>query len=227
MGVAERKAREKRQRREAILEAAKKVFTAKGFHGATMERIAREAELSPATLYLYFKNKAELYATLNLKMLAFLCQRMEQVDNEPGLDHFQKVRRLAEVMYDVYCFDPEILINVLHMQASPELSKLPAEMQVKINAKVAQALRAISKIFADGIEKGHFPRVHPMALSDIAWGVFTGLVLLESSKTAFNRDKDYLKPTLSLAMEMMARALAGPEVSGQAYSSEASLQTTP
>ncbi|MDJ0990367.1 MAG: helix-turn-helix domain-containing protein, partial [Desulfobacterales bacterium] len=34
--------------------AAKKVFSIKGFTKTTMEDIAREAELSPGTLYLYF-----------------------------------------------------------------------------------------------------------------------------------------------------------------------------
>ncbi len=207
MGLAERKAREKRQRRETILEAAKKVFTADGFNGATVERIAQEAELSPATLYLYFKNKAELYATLNLRMLAFLCRRLEQVDNEPGLDHFQKVRRLAEVMYDVYTFDPQILGNVLRMQGSQELKGLPQPMQEEINGMANQGLQAMAKIFSDGIAAGQFRDYHPIALADMVWAVFSGLVLWEGSKRLFNQDKDYLKPTLDLAMEMMAQAL--------------------
>ena len=70
MGVVERRAREKEQRRVAILDAAKEIFSRKGYQGATMEEIAARAELSPATLYLYFNNKSELYASLNVKMLA-------------------------------------------------------------------------------------------------------------------------------------------------------------
>ena len=57
MGIAERREREKRMRRRQIVDAAKKIFSIKGFSGATMENIAQEAELSPATLYLYFTNK--------------------------------------------------------------------------------------------------------------------------------------------------------------------------
>mgnify|MGYP006293938867 FL=1 len=61
MGIYERKRREREQRRAQILEAAKKVFSSKGFNSATMEEIAGEAELSPGTLYIYFKNKEELH----------------------------------------------------------------------------------------------------------------------------------------------------------------------
>ncbi len=208
MGVAERRAREKQQRRDEILDAAKKVFSAKGFLGATIEEIAGQAELSPATLYLYFVNKWELYAALNLRMLEFLCERIERVDRESGLTPHQKVRQMAEAMYDVYCFDPVILTSVLRMQASPDLEQIPKEMRAKVNAKVAQALRAFAKIFQKGIEQGDFPPFPPMALSDMVWSVFTGLVLLERSKSTFNPKKDFLKPTLFLAIETIAQGLA-------------------
>jgi AcrR family transcriptional regulator len=69
MGIQERKERERERRRQQIIVAAKRAFSEKGFNRATMEDIAREAELSPGTLYLYFKNKDELYASLSLRIL--------------------------------------------------------------------------------------------------------------------------------------------------------------
>ena len=56
MGIKERKKREREMRRQQIMVAAKRVFTQKGYEKSTMEDIAREAELSPGTLYLYFEN---------------------------------------------------------------------------------------------------------------------------------------------------------------------------
>ena len=61
MGIQERKQRERERRRQQIIVAAKRVFSEKGFSKSTMEDIAREAELSPGTLYLYFKNKDKVY----------------------------------------------------------------------------------------------------------------------------------------------------------------------
>ena len=77
MGIRERKERERERRRQQIIVAAKRVFSEKGFNRATMEDIATEAELSPGTLYLYFKNKDELYASLSLRILQYLLIRME------------------------------------------------------------------------------------------------------------------------------------------------------
>lgn len=64
MGTEERKAREKERRRSNIIDAAEKVIFSKGLEQATMEEIAEMAELSKGTLYLYFKNKNELYMAI-------------------------------------------------------------------------------------------------------------------------------------------------------------------
>ena len=96
MGIEERKEREKEQRRKQIIDAAEEVFAAKGFSGATMENIAEKAELSPATLYLYFKNKDELYASLNRKMLGVLIEKMEDVYHRNGLSPEEKIKALED-----------------------------------------------------------------------------------------------------------------------------------
>ena len=54
------KRKEKKERRRQIQSAAKAMFTEKGYSKTTMEDIAQRAELSPGTLYLYFKNKASV-----------------------------------------------------------------------------------------------------------------------------------------------------------------------
>lgn len=48
-------------KREAIMEAASKVFLEAGFEGASMAEIAKMAGGSKATLYSYFKSKDELF----------------------------------------------------------------------------------------------------------------------------------------------------------------------
>lgn len=50
--------------RQHFLEASASVFAQHGFHGATMELIARAAGYSPAALYKYFRSKDDLFAAL-------------------------------------------------------------------------------------------------------------------------------------------------------------------
>ncbi len=207
MGIAERKEREKQVRRRQIMDAAKKVFCAKGFSGATMEDIASQAELSPATLYLYFRNKEELYASLNIEILHYLIGRVEHLKGERGLGPREKMERLKGVLYDVFEFDPLILTNVFHLQSSDGLRDLSPELLSEIKDLSAKSIRSLSSIFDEGIQKGVFIQGPAIALADIIWAVFSGLVLWEESKRMLDPRKDFLKPTLELAMEIIFRGI--------------------
>ena len=72
MGIAERKEREKQQRREEIVRAAERVFQSLGLENATMDDVAAEAELSKGTLYLYFKNKEMLHLEVARRAIILL-----------------------------------------------------------------------------------------------------------------------------------------------------------
>ncbi|WP_042299025.1 TetR/AcrR family transcriptional regulator [Paraburkholderia kururiensis] len=60
MGIAERKTREKQALRERVLDAARRIVMRDGFAALSMRKIADAIEYSPATLYLYFKNRDEI-----------------------------------------------------------------------------------------------------------------------------------------------------------------------
>jgi AcrR family transcriptional regulator len=77
MGITERKEREKEQRREAIVNAAEKVFFKRGIDQATMDDLAEKAELSKATLYLYFSGKEEIYFAIFLRGQKILSAMIE------------------------------------------------------------------------------------------------------------------------------------------------------
>jgi len=61
MGIPERREREKIERRRAILSCARELILSKGVEGVNMEDIAHKAELSKATLYLYFPGKEIIF----------------------------------------------------------------------------------------------------------------------------------------------------------------------
>jgi len=207
MGIRERKERERERRRQQIIVAAKRVFSEKGFSKATMEDIAKEAELSPGTLYLYFKNKDELYASLSLRILQYLIIRLEHVNANTNLDPIGKVDALTEAMFDVYEFDPLIIINMFHLQSSETLKNLSEELLSEIEDLSRKSLGALASIFKEGIEKGIFIKIHPHALADIFWSLFSGVILWESSKKIINGEKDYLRQTLEVAFSIFTRGI--------------------
>ncbi|UCF95198.1 MAG: TetR/AcrR family transcriptional regulator [Desulfobacterales bacterium] len=210
MGIQERKEREKERRRQQIMVAAKRVFSDKGFNKATMEDIAQDAELSPGTLYLYFKNKEELYASLSLRILQYLLIRVEHVLEETDSGPEEKLNSLVEAMYDVYEFDPLIIINMFHLQSSETLKNLSPQLMSEIKDLSRKSLGSIAKIFKAGVDDGLFIDRHPTALADTFWALFSGVVLWLTSKKIINEGKDYLKETLELAFDIFRRGISSP-----------------
>ena len=80
--IRERKSREKDQRIQSILEAAKKVFFSKGYLKTTMDEIAFEAQISKPTIYQYFNAKEELYSSLMLPFLEEFGAQMERIEKK-------------------------------------------------------------------------------------------------------------------------------------------------
>jgi AcrR family transcriptional regulator len=207
MGIQERKEREKERRRQQIMVAAKRVFSEKGFNKATMEDIAQEAELSPGTLYLYFKNKEELYASLSLRILQYLLLRIEHVNAMKPAGPDDRLKALMEAMYDVYEFDPLIIINMFHLQSSDTLKNLTPQLLEEIKDLTAKSMGSIVQIFKDGVAAGLFIDRHPVALADTFWSLFSGVILWMTSKKLVEDAKDHLRDTLALAFDLFYRGI--------------------
>lgn len=65
MGIKERKELEKLNMRKFILDSAMELFLEGGFENVSIQHIAERIEYSPATIYLYFKDKNEILYALH------------------------------------------------------------------------------------------------------------------------------------------------------------------
>src|SRR5947207_6747710 len=98
MGIVERKEREKEARRSLILEATERVFKAKGIPQATMDDIAREAELAKGTIYLYYRNKEELQVGIMLRALEMMNESFQRAVQKENLG-IKKIMAIGEAYW--------------------------------------------------------------------------------------------------------------------------------
>jgi len=71
------KEQEKIARKNAILEAAMRMFSQKDYHDVTVDHIAEQVGLSKGTLYLYFKNKEDIFYSMIFEKAKLLLQKLE------------------------------------------------------------------------------------------------------------------------------------------------------
>ena len=208
MTIHERQSRDRERRRQQIIAASKRVFLSKGASRVTIKDIADEAELSPGTLYIYFKNKDELYASLSIRILKHLNLRLQRVRENKELPYDQKINSVKQAFCEVYEIDPPMLINLYHLQSSETLENISAELFDEIMNLSRQCLKTLSKIFAKGIEAGSYIPVDPMKTALILWSMFSGMVVWEESKRALDPRRDFLQPTLEIAFEIFKRGVS-------------------
>ncbi|MEH6565319.1 MAG: TetR/AcrR family transcriptional regulator [Halopseudomonas sp.] len=93
MTLDERREREKQERRESILDSAETCFFNKGYERTSMDEIARNAHLSRALLYVYFKDKAAIMRGIMLRAGHSLLERFRaaQVAGTNGRQQMQEI----------------------------------------------------------------------------------------------------------------------------------------
>lgn len=92
MGVKERRARQKKYLRQEILDAASQLFVRDGYENVSMRRIADKIEYSPTTIYIYFRDKAELLEQVCQETFARLVDRLSRIMEQPG-DPVERLKR--------------------------------------------------------------------------------------------------------------------------------------
>jgi TetR/AcrR family transcriptional regulator len=99
--------------KERILDAAKKIFVAKGMAGARMQDIADEAGINKALLHYYFRNKEQLFQTILLEVSTRFFPSLNQIfDSDIPL--FDKIRTFCSSYIDNVMKNPYIPMFVLN-----------------------------------------------------------------------------------------------------------------
>ncbi len=85
MGHEERRQQEKEIRRKDIINAAERVFFSKGYESASMDEVAKEAEFSKRTVYVYFSSKEQIYFEIMIRGYRLLIAMIEKsfAENRP------------------------------------------------------------------------------------------------------------------------------------------------
>src|SRR6266496_936689 len=95
MTIAARKQREKKDMRSLILDAARKIFLEKGYYQASMRNIAEAIEYSAGTIYLYFKDKDEIFHALHEEGFRRMLEKMQPLEHVT--DPFERLKAMGLV----------------------------------------------------------------------------------------------------------------------------------
>lgn len=195
MGIAERKLAEKNARVKLILDSAAAVYLSKGFKEATIEDIATQAQISKGTIYLYFKSKADLYMCLTLPALEKHIKRLEKIGADKASAPDEKMRKLAQAVYDYYTKNPESFYLITRYKEAEHSKLLPEERLKTLRQLMRASFKPCERAIKEGIARGIFKETNPYVGAIIFWSSFFGMIQFQENRIGPGK-KDYRSATL-------------------------------
>tara|TARA_Y100000588_G_C14166684_1_gene887207 strand:+ start:642 stop:1232 length:591 start_codon:yes stop_codon:yes gene_type:complete len=181
MTISNRKIKERKIRKQLILDSALEVFKAKGIENSTMENIAAKAGFGTATLYYYFHSKEEVFAAILLNGWEKLWEELEPVIKNiksPRKTFVKVLLKTAEVIRKrpgLY----EFLFN------APKKINFENEPWKKYQSRI---YGIINSLLVDGIKEKEFPQIDSQLLFKAMGGLFMGLVLMGNKKKSMSEN---------------------------------------
>jgi AcrR family transcriptional regulator len=158
--------------RAKILEEAIRIVYREGVGRITMRALAESLGYSPATIYLYFRNKQELIreiAVHGFSLLAEATSSAVEID-----DPFEAVAEAGRRYIDFALANPE-LYRLIYQEFSP------SEYSDAERSRAVALWQLFRSPYARGIESGAFRPSNPDVETALGWAMVHGFVQLALS----------------------------------------------
>ncbi len=188
MGIPERKLRDKEEMRSLILTTAMKLFVEEGFGNISIRRIADKIEYSPATIYLYFKDKDEILYALHTEGFEELYKRQLGVQSID--DPRERLKKHGEI-YIRFALDHPEYYNLMFIERGPA-KKFAENDQWTVG-------RRSYEFFQQDVQRAIDAGVLPRGSANIAtfslWSLAHGIVALILRNRCTMLDQEKLRET--------------------------------
>lgn len=176
MGVAERKERHKEELKGDILKAAKELFMEKGYEATSIRNIAEKIEYSPATVYLYYKDKDEIMHALHQEGFKMLVDYFTPLNN---IAHpFERLQALGNAYIKFSLDHPEMYKLIFVMEEPMDHVANCTDESWDEGESAYDVLFVTVKQCQDA---GYFTQLETHGLSFMIWSTMHGLCTLRSS----------------------------------------------
>jgi AcrR family transcriptional regulator len=175
MGIKERKEKHKEDLRQRILDAAKELFLKDGYDATSIRKIAEKIEFSPTTIYLYYKDKADIMYALHQEGFILLGTQFAVLKHvsEP----FERLKAMGRVYLSFALNNPDFYELMFIMKEPIEFVKLHCLDEEWEEGE--QAFSALIMTIDHCKAAGYFTKFDTVTFSLNVWSLMHGLCSLK------------------------------------------------
>jgi AcrR family transcriptional regulator len=188
------------KRRREILEKALDVFMEEGYGDVTFQKIADRCGITRTTLYIYFKNKKEIFNYCIKQLLGEVEAALIRVRKDKSLNYTDKLIRVISVIIDQLEENRRLLSVILNYLLY--LSKSDSNPDDRVRRRTLRLRHILANIVIEGIRAGELSPINVRAADDLLYGLVESaifrLVVLKRPSVG------ELKPAVELAVRQLA-----------------------
>ena len=209
MGIEERKNREKEERRSLILAKAKELVLEKGVVALTMQDIAEAAELSKATLYLYFQSKeAILMDIMEEATSAFVEFAQSRIsESSSGLE---ALRSLWASYLTLFGESQDVIVLTgIKNYIDPGFPLIAEAQNSRMYESTMKMVRLIANVLKHGVADGSLEKsLDPEQLARTVIMIATSIIDTVAKVPRPQRDAGLIRTEMCRTFEILLRGLA-------------------
>lgn len=178
MSSEERRKKEKENRKNAILKAARKLFFERGFKSVTVDLIAAKAEVSKGSIYLYFDSKEEIYTQI---LIAANIERHKEIENFAKREGTatELLLKFAHDYIDFFFENKELFRILMTFMLHADNMNLTEDQNTQLIHTTNENIRVVAEILQKGIDAGEFsPDINIRQAQNSIWGMLNGITSL-------------------------------------------------
>ena len=203
MGIVERKEREREEMRKLILGAAQKLFLANGYEKVSIRNIADEIEYSPATIYLYYKDKNELFFALHQMAFDKLIAEFAPIaELKRPMDKLIEMGRL----YIRFAFENPELFDLMFIMTAP-MDAIECRQDIWDDGH--RAFYVLQNVVQECIDAGAIKHSDAERAGLMIWSMVHGLAALFLRKRMMIFGEERRKVLMDEAFDLFVKTMHG------------------
>lgn len=191
---------EHEKRRYEILERALDIFTEEGYEDATFQKIADRCGITRTTLYLYFKNKREIFVWSIKQLTEGLETTLRALRDDASLTNTAKLEAVMHTIID-RCAENRRLFNVV-LTYLLQAQKTGKDPESRVRRRTIRLRHLLSQIIISGNNSGEFRDVNVRVANELLYSLIEScmfrLAIFDGA------DTNDIKASMSLAVRGLA-----------------------
>ena len=157
------------KRKHEILEKSLELFTREGYDDVTFQKIADACGITRTTLYIYFKNKKEIFTWSIKQMTGELEARLMEILADKSLTAEDCLHRIMYWVIET-CEQNRPLFNVLLIYLI-NLQKTGVSAEERVNRRVIRIRHLLSMIIIEGQKRGEFKKMPVKTVNNMLYSL--------------------------------------------------------